>query len=234
MFAACCCAADEEKEGAAVIVDALPVVNDTTVDEQGLVGIGGQAYKAEEELPPNSDDVMRITVMMGDNEDAGTFFDSSGKTSIHLAVQPPAQSAFGKGDSTSSGVSKGDYIVSVNGISGHTGQMIHEALSQRRLDVQVSKPLIFKAAVDKTRLTLGCVINYDLDIGTSVLIGEIREGAVSVWNAANPGKEVKAHDRIIAVDSKPGSGADLLERIKTSNGPLELTVSRPRWLPSRH
>eukprot|EP00415_Alexandrium_ostenfeldii_P002718 UN2718 len=110
--------------------------------------------------------------------------------------------------------------------------MIHEALFGRRLAIQASRPVTFDIRVDKSDCPLGCVINYDLDIGSSLLVGEIRPGAIQVWNDAHPDRMVKANDRIVAVDSKRASGKELLDTIKARQGSFELTISRPKWMPT--
>lgn len=175
-------------------------------------------------------EVISLTVNGAEAEDLGAMFDTSGVTAIHIAHAPKKDSAFtprgGKG------LQEGDYIMSINGFAGDANRMIHEALGKSKLEVKASRPLTFAISVDKSKHPLGCTINYDLDIGTSLQIEEIGLGAVQAWNEAHSDKLVQVNDRIVAVDSKTGNGTDLLEMIKTGDGAVELLISRPKWAPA--
>mmetsp|Transcript_116518 Transcript_116518/g.371855 ORF Transcript_116518/g.371855 Transcript_116518/m.371855 type:complete len:128 (+) Transcript_116518:226-609(+) len=118
-----------------------------------------------------------------------------------------------------------DLIISVNGISGDVQEMIAEMQSCMQLELVVRRPTEFNISVSRGAHPLGCAIRYDATVGISLIIEEVQEGAVKVWNKQNPDYQVLPGDRIIAVNFMHGTAAQILERL-SYKGDLKLTIAR--------
>uniref|UniRef100_A0A7S2AGV6 PDZ domain-containing protein n=1 Tax=Alexandrium andersonii TaxID=327968 RepID=A0A7S2AGV6_9DINO len=169
----CCC---QENDGTSVeLLDAIPALKGA--EEQGLVGIGSwqDSSHSTKSLPP--DDVLRLTVHVGEHDELGIPLDTSGVTAIHLASQPAPGTAVSKATAKAGndrGLTEGDYVVSLNGVSGDVGQMIEEVLGCSRFEILVSPPVVFTIMVSKMDCSLGCIISYDKDSGRSLAIEGVR------------------------------------------------------------
>mmetsp|Transcript_25170 Transcript_25170/g.69187 ORF Transcript_25170/g.69187 Transcript_25170/m.69187 type:complete len:111 (-) Transcript_25170:195-527(-) len=64
--------------------------------------------------------------------------------------------------------------------------------------------------------------------GSALVVNHVGEGPVKVWNGANPDQEVRAGDRITAVNGKKGKVADLQKKMKAAK--FHMTVARPATL----
>jgi len=149
---------------------------------------------------------------------------------IHICALLPRASAVSRanmGAAQDRQMQVGDYITHVNGICGDTSQMIEELASKLRLDLRLSRPLLFPVQVNKAEGTMGCRISYDADNGSSLVVETITEGGlISRWNSvAEP--QIMEGDRIVAVDGKTGKAIELLDRIQAASGELQLRMSRP-------
>jgi hypothetical protein len=68
-------------------------------------------------------------------------------------------------------------------------------------------------------------VDVDLTDGATLLIDKVKEGLVMDWNKANPDKEVRKNDLVIAVNGKRNNAQDLTDVCKTDNR-LEMLVRR--------
>ena len=81
--------------------------------------------------------------------------------------------------------------------------------------------IVLKKSKDVSKLG----VDVDLTDGCSLLIDKVNDGLVGEWNKANPDKEVKKDDRIIAVNGSKGNAQALTEVCKREDV-LEMTVVR--------
>lgn len=72
-------------------------------------------------------------------------------------------------------------------------------------------------------------LHTDTTEGFSVLVRRIGGGLLSAWNAAHPDREVRAGDRVIAVNGQRGDAQRLIQLMSMSGG-MELTVRGERPL----
>lgn len=114
-------------------------------------------------------------------------------------------------------IKQGDYIMSVNGVSGVAG-MVDIIDKSSELEVTICRPHFFKATVEKTE-ALGLELKY-WQSATTLLIGEIRPGAITKQNV-----DIIPEDRILGINGKTGTVEDLLQAIRAMDT-LEFEVSR--------
>merc|ERR1719221_2439851 len=71
-------------------------------------------------------------------------------------------------------------------------------------------------------------LKFAFEVGArSIVVAEITVGPVYDWNKQNPDLQVKAKDRIVAVNGEPGSANELVDRIKKTEEILQLSFWRP-------
>lgn len=114
-------------------------------------------------------------------------------------------------------IQMGDYISSVNGTNGVSG-MVEIIDNCRSLEVTVCRPRIFTAKVKRNE-SLGLELKY-WPSATSLLIGEIRPGAVTKQCV-----DLLADDRILDVNGVSGSVGALLAAVREAEE-LEFRIAR--------
>jgi hypothetical protein len=121
----------------------------------------------------------------------------------------------------------GDYIKTVNGIQDNSLSMLDCLKKQSKFEVTIQRPLVFTIAISKkgAKTQLG-VILVEKPTGNSLLIKEVSKGPVMDWNTIHPEQEVKAGDRIVAVNGKGGTVNELVDASKEA-AQLQLAISRP-------
>lgn len=121
----------------------------------------------------------------------------------------------------------GDYITKVNGIEGDSFGMLECLNKENRLEVTIQRPILFTIAISrndaKTPLGLTLVENPS---GNSVFIIKVIKGPVMEYNIMHPEQEVKAGDRIVAVNGQRGKVKELIHASKVGTQ-LQLAISRP-------
>eukprot|EP00933_Yihiella_yeosuensis_P082962 TRINITY_DN9700_c0_g1_i1.p1 TRINITY_DN9700_c0_g1~~TRINITY_DN9700_c0_g1_i1.p1 ORF type:complete len:276 (+),score=32.07 TRINITY_DN9700_c0_g1_i1:99-926(+) len=95
------------------------------------------------------------------------------------------------------------------------------------------QPFRFDVILNRACLSETCRLGIDIDLvdpEIAVVSNIPPDGLVSHWNqVCQPAEVVKPHDRLKLVGRLPGSGADLVQRIKQAplEKPLVLTFERP-------
>jgi len=120
----------------------------------------------------------------------------------------------------------GDFITAVNGFSGDARKLLQRLKSEPAATLHVRRPGEAALSVERGGLMLGLDLQKAPG-GCSLLIHDIREGAVQNFNAANPHRELKRGDRIVAVNGCRGSTAAMMKAIKEPRQALSLSVVRP-------
>lgn len=121
----------------------------------------------------------------------------------------------------------GDFILDVNGQRDDAEKMLETINCSSKVAMKFRHPLEFTINIDKARwATFGVGLDYHAD-GTSMMITEVRAGPFQEWNQTNAGKEVKAQDRIIAVNGMTGMANALCEAMLGAQKPF-LQIARPK------
>jgi len=121
----------------------------------------------------------------------------------------------------------GDFIVKVNGVQGKGSKLMEQMKQDDSLELVVRRPMELTVAVCRTDTSQRVCEATNHPIGKALLITKINGGScLAAWNLANPAKEVKAGDRIVAVDGRKGSATDLKKMIEASIV-YQITVVRP-------
>lgn len=132
----------------------------------------------------------------------------------------------------------GDYLVSVNesqfGVSP-TEDLLRILQRDQKLELVLRRPEEFPVFLTRWQNgTLGMHLNYSPN-GVSLLICEVGDGPVNDWNFLHPDRQIRAQDRIVAVEGVRGTAQQLYEKLRASEA-VNLIVSRPadingcRWL----
>lgn len=115
-------------------------------------------------------------------------------------------------------IRNGDYIKAVNGLTG-AKEMAEVVDKEMHLQVLLCRPHLQNVHVDKQGGPLGLELMY-WHAGTSVLVGEINDGAVK-----KQGMDLQKGDRIVSVNGISGRSEVLLDKIRSSQT-LDLAISR--------
>jgi len=110
-----------------------------------------------------------------------------------------------------------DRIISVNGVSGNTDDLLTELRSQDTWDITVVRPVEIRVVVDCARFrSLGLDLKYSPN-GSTLLIAELGDGAIAQWNQNILRDEgpstmtVTRCDRIVELNGARGDAKKLLE-----------------------
>merc|ERR1712087_719308 len=103
----------------------------------------------------------------------------------------------------------------VNGVIGDAGDMAKEALTNKRIEFLMRRPMKFSIVVNKPDGVgrLGLVFEY-VPTGKSLLITDIEQGLIQEWNSAYPDRQVKPNDYIVEVNGFSGKPEGLLRLCK--------------------
>merc|ERR1712217_568831 len=118
-------------------------------------------------------------------------------------------------------IREGDFIMSVNGVSGASASMTSAMRQSQYLQVRIQRPMKFSVTCAKE----GEIVGLDLEYGpsnNSLLIKGINEGAVK-----KRAPDIMPGDRLISVNGVTGDSSTLVKAMK-DNEPLELTLVRVR------
>merc|ERR1719188_1552984 len=204
-----------------------------------------EGYNGEAELTETGADkksYIKFMVKVGDNDypkgppsqfianlgakgaDLGLAFDIGHPTSLYLGKLPeagPIKDYNAKAD-VDSQLKAGQYITAVNGVGG-TGKVLSELVTTTpKVEFTVRRPMQFTVAFDGG--PLGLEVGIDT---TSLIVSKIDDGSkASKWGIANPALKIEENDRIIAVNGKRDTGANLCECLKTAKS-IRLIISRP-------
>jgi len=124
-------------------------------------------------------------------------------------------------------LSRGDFIVSVNGVAGKGTVLLEQMKRDASLRLLVRKPLEFTAVMARggPQRKLGLEVATKL-AGQALLINKIVDGLVKEWNDRSPAKAVRVGDRIVAVGGRRGSAQDLKTWLLAGKAG-QVTVARP-------
>lgn len=110
-------------------------------------------------------------------------------------------------------VKVGHFLVSVNGTHGDASAFVEMFKKETQID------LVFRLA-NEYPVTL-CIDNLAIGIvfmhaprGISLLVTEVKQGAIMKWNDAHPDKRVRVWDRLIGVNGNRGLPVELLKQIQ--------------------
>mmetsp|Transcript_63238 Transcript_63238/g.133437 ORF Transcript_63238/g.133437 Transcript_63238/m.133437 type:complete len:216 (-) Transcript_63238:275-922(-) len=120
----------------------------------------------------------------------------------------------------------GDYVICVNGISGHAGEMLKSMKSEKEVELVIRRPLEWTVKLERDAANgLGMKLGWSIQSRSCVIIA-LSEGPVTAWNAHHPHEAIRLNDRIIRVNDQPGRCTELLAHMQRSST-CELTLSRP-------
>mmetsp|Transcript_38902 Transcript_38902/g.87426 ORF Transcript_38902/g.87426 Transcript_38902/m.87426 type:complete len:378 (+) Transcript_38902:73-1206(+) len=118
----------------------------------------------------------------------------------------------------------GQYIVAVNGVEKDSKAMAGELAKASKLELSIVRPQCFTIAVTKAKKeSLGLKLAQS---PASAIITAVENGPVMEWIKVHTDKEVKAGDRIVAVNGRRAAGKELMKLLQ-KDGPLQLVICRP-------
>lgn len=189
----------------------------------------------EEAMPKRDDDVFSATLTREKAEEAlGLKVDFADEKVLHVCGLISEGDTVVKRYNATAGerqIRTGDYIMSINGVVAHAIEtdmkasdvLREQLLKTMRLDVNVSRPYIFKSEVNRVdQPSLGLDLSYS-NSGISLIVRGISDGAVK----KNASHKIEIGDRIVAVGSVEGGPHVLLKAVRDSGEKVTLTMSRP-------
>mmetsp|Transcript_74173 Transcript_74173/g.146964 ORF Transcript_74173/g.146964 Transcript_74173/m.146964 type:complete len:400 (-) Transcript_74173:111-1310(-) len=150
-----------------------------------------------------------------------------GAAGFICGINDGAFAAYNKITSPEAQLNVGDYITKVNGVEGDGMALLERLKKDTVLEVTFQRPFIYIIAISRKHAKQPLGVNLsEIASGNSLLIKEVTEGPVQVWNSAHPALAVRPGDRIVAVGGKRGSAAELVKASKVGKQ-LQLVISRP-------
>jgi len=124
-------------------------------------------------------------------------------------------------------VQAGDFIVKVNDAEGDSKKLNEAMKKETTVTMVVRRAEVWRVAVEKPDSKAHVGLEFvKPPVGTTVLLTKVNDGPVATWNQENPEHEVKAGDRIIAINGKHAKPADMLKQMK-AQVQFTMTVARP-------
>merc|ERR1712217_515735 len=118
-------------------------------------------------------------------------------------------------------IKMGDFIVSVNGMTGASASMSGVLKQSQNLQVRIQRPMKFAVTCAKQGDTVGLDLKFGPS-GNTLPIEGIKDGAVK-----SRAPEILPGDRIVGVNGVTGTSSTLMKAMQ-DNDPLELELVRVR------
>lgn len=227
----CCCAVEPEGPGAAQVIPVEKFV--ATIDE----GRQGESSSAPSASDPSSsggqpaqtdeEESAEFTVILHKakpESPCGWRLDPTDKKALYicdLSNDPaaPVQS-YNRQAEPGRDLREGDFIVSVNGITGSANAIQSVLKSSTKLEVNIFRARPFKVALTTAHKPTGLDLRYAPN-GKTLVIEALRAGAALEANA-----DLRPRDRILAVCGVSGGPESLLQSFR-DNTEIELLIARP-------
>lgn len=120
----------------------------------------------------------------------------------------------------------GDFIAKVNGTSGDAKVILEMLKSEGTINILIKRPEETILTIDKGEGVIGLELQK-APRGYSLLIHEVKEGAIQQWNVANPSYALKPRDRIVCVNGNKDSTTSMMTAIQYAQKKLVLHIVRP-------
>jgi hypothetical protein len=120
----------------------------------------------------------------------------------------------------------GDFLTSINGVTGRTDLMIERFQKDATLKVKIRRLKSWDVTLVQPRAAaIRPAVNRAAN-GRTLLILDISDRAIKEWNAANPGLDIAKHDRIISVNGMESESDKMMEQVEKAEK-LVMTLGRP-------
>lgn len=117
-----------------------------------------------------------------------------------------------------------DRIVEVNGIRGDAADLLRAIKDDRRVELLIRRPTVFRLGVTKSSPTDELGAGIDSGDGRTLLVVCVKErGLLGEWNKEHWEVPVRKNDRIVEVNGVRGCSARLLEAIRNA-GRLDMVL----------
>jgi len=179
------------------------------------------------DYPPGPATEFQITLHQDKKKSLGFEIDKTSADILYVANIQNAGPAKECNDTVTADkqMKSGQYIVKVNGIEGDSKKMADELANANQVELSMVRPHVFTVAVAKAKgKSLGLRLSSSKD-GVNV-ITQVDPGLISEWNKMYPDKEVKAGDRIFAVNGNRALGGKDQMKVLKADGPLQILISR--------
>jgi hypothetical protein len=179
-----------------------------------------------------------VTVERGDQQGFGIDFDSQDAVNLlvtsvkhggafdryNMCVKPHEQ------------VTRSDFIVAVNGVSGSSEALSNELIQNSTVTAVVRRAIAVSCIMNKMSAaeTLGLEFPEEL-VGEGLVVIGIGKGLVSDYNSrcSRETQRIKVGDRIVNIQGETGVALELKGRLDKTAGSLQLGILRmcPDWAP---
>lgn len=181
----------------------------------------GQAYPAG----PAVEFAVRVTKSVG--QGLGMDIDILDKNNCQIIgmKEEGLVSAYNLTTEPETQVRAGDFIVSVNGVTGDPQTLVKEMQKTGEMNIAVRRPFEFPVVVERQDNSLKFSLNYAPN-SVALIITAIQDGPITAWNKLHPDRDVKVGDRIVAVNGTKDFAAKMFDIMKSSTK-VQLLIARP-------
>jgi len=116
-------------------------------------------------------------------------------------------------------VKVGDFVTSVNGVTGCAPLMLEEATKQDELQLTLARSRAFRATFKKSG-SLGVTFGV---FPKTLVVKEISSGPLEKWNSTNKHYVIQPGDLFIEVNGVKDNGAEMLDALK-ADGDLRVMI----------
>jgi len=202
-------------------------------EEDAMADAAGQESD-NEEFMESADDPFNVILEMTPGERLGAMLDVLDMKTLRV-VQVRAQgrlSAHNLRATVDKQVQAGQYIVSVNGKSGKSEELVEEMRRSRTWRLRFAQKKEITVSIEKSGpLCLDLQFEKESDC---IVIRKIGDGVVKEFNqrVEDEEQQVKVGDRITDVNGAGGTAREMLRAIR-ENTTLDLTIARPLLKPEQ-
>eukprot|EP00419_Tripos_fusus_P011282 CAMPEP_0172665904 /NCGR_PEP_ID=MMETSP1074-20121228/7514_1 /TAXON_ID=2916 /ORGANISM="Ceratium fusus, Strain PA161109" /LENGTH=196 /DNA_ID=CAMNT_0013482255 /DNA_START=68 /DNA_END=658 /DNA_ORIENTATION=+ len=116
-------------------------------------------------------------------------------------------------------VKVGDFVTSVNGVTGFAPMMLEAATRHEDLQLTLARSRMFRATVKKSG-SLGVTFGV---FPKTLVVKEICSGPIEKWNSTNKHYVIQPGDLFIEVNGVKDNGTEILEALK-ADGDLRILI----------
>jgi len=181
--------------------------------------------------PPGSPAEFEVNLTKSVAEPYGLTIDTQDlKTLFVTGIEEGAAAAYNQQAQPEHRIVQGDFIVEINGVAGHPGNMLRKLKEDDSMVAKVRHAIDMTLVLERNDDLQPLGITWPEPLkGKNLVVLEINEGLFADWNASQPEdatSKIQVGDRIMRVGATSGSALDLAKAIQEVKGKFQVALLR--------